>query len=136
MQRFQETGVPNADAAPLAPPPGVRPTLVAAAATLGICVFSPLIAWSAGDGTWYALPLFVGLLAFWRRGGLGLRTMGFRSAKGFYRVATLHPLLVVSGAVWLSMSLGAMRVANVGAGTLALQISSMVVVSFVGTLVR
>ena len=108
---------------------------MAAAATLGVCLASPLIAWSTGDATWYALPLLVGLLAFWRRGGLDLRAIGFRSAKGFYRAATLHPLLVVGGAVWLSLMLGAMRVAEVGAGTLVLQVSSMIVASFVGTLV-
>ncbi len=104
-------------------------------ATLAVVAASPAIAIATEDGTWYALPLFVALVAFWRRGGLSLSSMGFKSARGFYRPATIHPLLVVGFSVALATALSAMRVREVGFWSLTFQVSTMMIVSFVGTLV-
>ncbi|MCG8467043.1 MAG: CPBP family intramembrane metalloprotease, partial [Gemmatimonadetes bacterium] len=135
MQRFQEGGPDAQDSVVTASQRDRRATLVASLATLAVMLASPAIAVSTGDGTWYALPLFVGLLAFWRRGRLSRRELGFRSGRGFYRPAIMHPLLVVGCAVAVATALSSLRVRDVGLGSLLLQATSMIVVSFVGTLV-
>lgn len=113
---------------------GGRATWIALGATVAVCAVSPLLAWATGDGTWYALPLFVGLLALWRRGGLNRREMGLTRAKGFYRPASLQPLLVVGAAVWLATLLSATRVSDVGVGRLTIEVVMIAGVSVVGTL--
>jgi len=134
VQRFHDTPTDAKEATPREPQRGWRGTLVASGATLVLIAASPALALATGDGTWYALPLFVGLIAFWRRGHLTLRQMGFRSARGFYRPATIHPLLVVGASVALATALSAMRVREVGFWSLTFQVSTLMIVSFVGSL--
>ncbi len=133
MQRFHEQ--PDTDRPPSPGRVGDRrATWLAAVATMAVCVTSPLVARATGDGTWYSLPLLAGLWLLWRGARLTRAQMGLTRAPGFYRPATLQPLVVVGCAVWLATLLGGTQVGDPGIGTLALQVLSMTAVTTVGTL--
>jgi len=107
----------------------------AAAATIGVWLASPLSMRWTGDATWYALPLVIAIAALWWGAGLRRREIGIRRSKGFYARATLLPLVVVGGVVWLATLLGALRVPETPLRVLALQVSTMAAISALGTLV-
>lgn len=114
---------------------GVPATIVAGAVTLGVCLASPLLMGLTGDATWYALPLLVAVPMLWRTCRLSRHEIGLRRSKGFYSRATLLPLVVVGGAVWLATLGGVARVGEIRLGTLGLQVSTMALITAFGALV-
>ncbi len=136
MQRFQsvKTGA-GAPGVPAGAPAGSGATGRALAAIAATWAGSWLILRLARDATWYVGPLFAGLVGLALAGGLSRRDLGFTSGRGHYAAATLAPLVAVGGVVWLATLTGVVRVAHTGLGTLALQVSTMALLSALGSAV-
>lgn len=136
MQRFQ-TGTAAETPAPRAVPPDerARATRRAAFATLAMWAGSWLILWVSRDATWYVAPLFGGLAALVFAGRISRRELGLTRGRGHYAAATLTPLVVVGGVVWLATLTGVARVGDTGVGTLGLQIATMALLTGLGSVV-
>jgi len=104
-----------------------------AVATLAVWAGSWGILWVSRDATWYVAPLFAGLVLLVVKLRPSRRELGLARGRGHYAAATLTPLLVVGGVVWLATLTGVARVADTGVGTLGLQIATMAVLTGVGS---
>jgi hypothetical protein len=141
VNRFHETDSETAELADSAEtsrfeePAPFPVMLVAIGSTLTVCVMSPLLMKLTGDDTWYALPLLTALIAVWWRGKLTGAQVGLRGGRGFYGHATLLSLAVVGSVVWLATLAGTTRVAETPLRLLTIQVSSMAVLTAIGTMV-
>ncbi len=107
---------------------------MAVAATLAAFIASP-VAWAIGrDATDYGLPLLFLMIGFAGGARLGRSVLGLRRGRGHYRSATLQPLLVVAGVMSLAVVLGTAELGEANPGTLALQVSTMALLSAIGVL--
>ncbi len=114
---------------------GTLPVLVAAGATLGVCAVSPLLMAFSGDETWYALPLLAALIGVWWRERLSPSEIGLVRGRGYYGHATLLPLAAVGAVVWIATLVGATRVGDAPIRLLGLQVTTMAVLTTMGTMV-
>ena len=136
MQTFHAEGAPEGPAPRAARRSTGRGAVRgAAAATVAMWGASWLILWVSRDATWYVAPLFAGLAALAVAGPLSRREIGLTWGRGHYAAATLAPLLVVGGVVWLATLTGVARVADTGLGTLGLQVATMAVLTGLGSVV-
>ena len=106
----------------------------AVSAVLAVCVASPALLAATDDETWYALPLMAAAAVLWWRGRLTGPELGLARGRGFYARATLLPLAAVGLVVWLAPAVGATRVGEARLGLLAVQVSTMAVLTTIGTL--
>lgn len=135
MERFHPPPPRDTPDAPAGHTGRASSTRAAAALTAAVCAGSPLVRAWTGDETWYALPLFGAIVVAWATRRVSARDIGLRSGRGVYGRATLLPLAIVGSAVWIATILGATRVGTPPLATLALQVSTMAILTTLGTVV-
>lgn len=134
MQRFQTGAAAGAPGPREVPPPDAGVAMRRATiATLAVWAASWGLLWVSRDAMWYVAPLFVGIVVLAADMRPSRRELGFTLGRGHYAAATLAPLLVVGGVVWLATLTGVARVADTGVGTLGLQIATMAFLTGVGS---